>query len=595
MNVKDPLLWGCLSSICLAACLAACLAGCGGRLSGDEPDGATPSTADGAAPHWGDAGDAQGAPDAHPAPDAGARPDAQSPPLPANPAFLTRLVLTASKNSMTQGEAVHFRPRFEGERGYDPTLRWQLSPPHSGTVSDTGIYLPAETFAGTATITATSTFNPASSAQAIVTVVAGDKGIYVDAGVTAGGNGSRAAPFRTLQQAVDAVPAGTVAATIKVARGTYSDPVAIGGRSVLVLGGFARGFGQRDAAVHPSHIRGARPAGSQEPSCDSSAAHAEERTGITIGGWDVPTPSAASGSVVDGFTISHWRKGVLVDLVNDVQISGNTVEYNGTPSGGDLFRGAGISVGKASGNWILKNILRKNLATRAGALQVLAGDNGGSHVHDNDIVDNLACGDHGGAVFIAGGVGQPPHRFTRNRVRRNRLGEGWGWGGGLLTSAAHLVMAYDIFSENEAPSAGSAMILDDPGFTILDHELIWGNIGSSRYREGGGAVYLDEAGNVARMYDCVVVDNEVPDASALFVDKSEMHAFGIIAVSGGKSVNVNAGTFVSSDSLFGDAPPGQSTRPLVGDPAQTCGAASEPAALHDACALYLAYLRGERR
>jgi hypothetical protein len=69
--------------------------------------------------------------------------------------------------------------------------------------------------------------------------------VYVDQAAAAGGDGSRAAPFATLQAGVDAVSAGGI---VLVAGGTYTETITVGGSAeVRIVGGFA-GFAAPGAA-----------------------------------------------------------------------------------------------------------------------------------------------------------------------------------------------------------------------------------------------------------------------------------------------------------------------------------------------------------
>src|SRR5262249_58344069 len=105
--------------------------------------------------------------------------------------------------------------------------------------------------------------------------------LYVDGSAAAGGNGTKVAPFRTIQQAFAAVGDDT-SATINVAAGTYAENVGSAadlfgsGREYHLLGGWDHTFTQRDQA---SSVRAANPA---EPVFDFYNAPA-----VAIDGFDV--------------------------------------------------------------------------------------------------------------------------------------------------------------------------------------------------------------------------------------------------------------------------------------------------------------------
>ncbi|MBP7866832.1 MAG: right-handed parallel beta-helix repeat-containing protein [Acidobacteria bacterium] len=336
-----------------------------------------------------------------------------------------------------------------------------------------------------------------------------------DDNATGVADGSALHPYPTLQAAVDAASAGD---EIRAAAGAYAR-VEVRSKALRLRGGYAGGsasdyasgaggdFATRDPLTRVSHVQG-------------DGAHATVSLQVTDN-----DPSSLAGTVVDGFRITGGTHGISCgpdgwpDPVG-VTLSGNRVENNGTADGSAGNRGGGIW---ATGHQIhiVNNVIRDNVAGRAGGLFAAASLEGGTGtmlIEENLIRDNRGYGDHGGGVCLAAGV----VTFRNNVVDGNRVMESYGWGGGLLTYAEEAHLSGNVFRNNFAPSYGGAVFVDEGGKAWLDHELYYGNTTSSSDK-GGAALAVDSGPGPSHAWldHCTFALNTAPGAlggNAVFVD-----------------------------------------------------------------------------
>ncbi|KAA1418601.1 hypothetical protein F0U44_08865 [Nocardioides humilatus] len=310
--------------------------------------------------------------------------------------------------------------------------------------------------------------------------------------------------FATIQAAVNVAVDGD---TIQVQGGTYAERVVVDSKELVLLGGFAPGFGSRDPATRVTTINGGL-------------------AGTTLT-WIRP-----GDSVIDGFRITGgeapldefgrgYGSGLYVDhqdSTGDVTITHNLFE--GNDDGQDfndcdrcVFGGA-IAVGSWGGDssaTIADNIIRDNRAVMAAALfasvPVL--------LEHNLIEDNAAGGDHGGALFLSG----DDSVLRQNLVRGNTVGDqaGYGWGGGGIFTGNDTATKPTVLLEanrwvgNESPSHGSAFFVDEAAHAEIVGDLFHGNVCNN-----DGVLYLDggsDFGSTALVENVTISANGCPDGA----------------------------------------------------------------------------------
>ncbi len=114
--------------------------------------------------------------------------------------------------------------------------------------------------------------------------------LFVSAAAAPGGDGSRQAPFQTLQAAIDAFGAGDT--QILVATGTYAERIVLK-NGVKLYGGYSLDFARRDIVLRPTVIAGPTPTSFGGAGFKAGTVHADGITsetvvaGFTIRGYDV--------------------------------------------------------------------------------------------------------------------------------------------------------------------------------------------------------------------------------------------------------------------------------------------------------------------
>ncbi|MBK8479887.1 MAG: DUF1565 domain-containing protein [Proteobacteria bacterium] len=297
--------------------------------------------------------------------------------------------------------------------------------------------------------------------------------------------GTAARPYRRIGAAVAAATTGD---TVRVAAGVYRENVAVAGKVVLLLGGFAGGT----AASYKSGSAGdfsARNAQVNVTRIDGSGA---ARAAVTL--------SEAGASVLEGFVISGGRGwtsgeysyggGVYVDG-GAPTLRDNLVERNGARTAG-----GGIHLTNTRAV-VSDNVVRNNQSAETGGGVSI--DGGNVTLRGNVIRENVGLGDHGGGLIASG----PNLEIIGNHFLKNEVGRsaGYGWGGGVIVHSAGTTahLAGNVVSENYAPSAGSGEFIDDGAEALIENELIYRNRCPT---DGGAAIYvdgLDEASKGSRV------------------------------------------------------------------------------------------------
>lgn len=315
---------------------------------------------------------------------------------------------------------------------------------------------------------------------------------------------------------------------IQVAAGTYSEDVAIDGKSLTLAGGFDAAFTRRSLSANETvlHGTGARPV------VRVSGAGSSQIDGFTITGGGGDPDAARSGG------------GVAV-LDSDVTISNNRIVKNGPrpadvhmtdTRGGGVVANASANPGRAAVVRIVNDLIEGNVSGRGAGiassgvakLVVLA----------CAVKNNRGYSDHGGGLFID----SPDVEISRNLIEGNEIGpleNHYGYGGGIYLHAVGTVarMSHDIITGNAAVTVGSGVFVDNGAKATLSHELIFGN---KCTEAGGSAITLDSTddgkpiGSVVKIDHATVTGHDCP---------SREHGDGVL-IGGSRS------TATVTDSIF---------------------------------------------
>ncbi|MEO8083594.1 MAG: right-handed parallel beta-helix repeat-containing protein [Ardenticatenales bacterium] len=324
---------------------------------------------------------------------------------------------------------------------------------------------------------------PATPTQA---VVAAD--LFVDDDNTSGvENGSALRPYRTVQQAIDAASGGNV---IAVAGGAYSEALRVQDKTVSLYGGYVGGTVADYAGGAGGNF------GDRNPTANAANLQGNFQDSVV-------TLIESGSTILDGFRITRGARtaallplclggGLYVDG-GEPSISNNIIEGNSTcpdAANGEELRGGGIYATNANIS-IQDNVIRDNVSGRGAGIAI----NGGAKVviRRNTIQDNIGRGDHGGGVYVFATDAEISH----NRIAGNEIGRelGYGWGGGmaLFNEGSLTRLSYNVFTDNFAPSLGSAILIDNGARADMDHELFYANqCGVSSGVPGGvSTVFVD--------------------------------------------------------------------------------------------------------
>ena len=319
--------------------------------------------------------------------------------------------------------------------------------------------------------------------------------------MTATADGSSLHPYATIQAALDTAAADD---SILVAQGVYSENVAIEGKRVALRGGYTGAA----PADYVGNLGG--DFATQLPAVNVTTIQAQLGTVSAV-----LLLTGADGSLIDGFSIRGGAHGIELDTASTyphlvgVTISHNVLEENGVAE--YTHYGGGIALSGAD-HVVADNVLRNNIGGR-GAGAALCCDN--VTFTRNLVEDNVGYSDHAGGINQIGtGV------VSYNVIRRNRTGEGlgYGWGGGILVLGTP-TFSHNIITENHAPSIGGGVFVDDGAQALLDHELIFANSADE-----GGAIYVDglgdNVGSHADIRNCTITGNTAnvtPVGNAVYV------------------------------------------------------------------------------
>lgn len=313
--------------------------------------------------------------------------------------------------------------------------------------------------------------------------------LCVDDDAAAGGDGTAGAPFRSIQDAVEAAPEG---ATIQVAEGSYDENVGVERKALRIHGGFAPDFAVRNARERATCVLGGRR--------DSVFVLIDAGASV-IDGFHIRGGSASSADPNYPSGAGIYANG------GSPLIAHNVIEENATGGDWDRATGGGIQAFNASST-IVRNVVRNNSAGRGGGISV-----GGDSVvlERNTVVDNHGLGDHGGGLYLAGEI-----TMTKNLVAGNEIGvdAGYGWGGGMIVhgTATRATIEGNVFTDNVAPLVGGAVFIDEAATATMQNDLVVGNhcVGETGKPAGAG-VHVDGTsaalGSNVSIVNATIADN----------------------------------------------------------------------------------------
>ncbi len=322
--------------------------------------------------------------------------------------------------------------------------------PVLSTLSCPALTMPSPSSAGTATI------------------------VYVDANATAAEAGTKAAPFRTIEKAFASAPIGAI---IWVAAGSFNENLTIPDKDLLLLGGFAAGFGSRTTAC----------------------ATVVEALNTTLA--VLTADSSVRGFALEGFSVRKGLRGIVVNG-DDTQPGRITIARSVFSDNGTTNVVGGAAALESVNARIFGSVFRDNKASKGAGL---ASNGKVSITIDQNLFErNIGYSDHGGALYLSASNA----KITRNTFRSNATGVGipagfgGNWGGAAIVYnnspqvPARADFSYNVFTDNLA-GIGSAVFVDDAATMTLSHDLIYRN---RAYLENGAlrgaALYADGTGDV---------------------------------------------------------------------------------------------------
>lgn len=348
--------------------------------------------------------------------------------------------------------------------------------------------------------------------------------VWVDVNAAPGGNGTQAAPFNSIQAAIDAASNGAI---IVVRPGVYYEDVTLN-KNVKLQGfgpGANDGFGSGGTVI-------------------------DERfgaTGVEVVAANPGDFSAGFNPQIDGFRLINARDeqdigGGLHVAVNgqNVEISNNVIQSNGGNIGGGIVigqpyvgdnnndnvrihhnrilnnggfsRAGGIGIYNGADNYQIdhNDICGNYSGEYGGGISHFGLSHGGS-IHHNRIYRNNAF-DEGGGIMIAGeqinvGPGDPTTTGSgnvdiyNNLIQENMSNDD---GGGIRLLQPwdyHITMVNNMIVNNVATDMGGGISMDDASDVEIVNNTIARNANTSTAEDSDGLAHA--AGVNAEMYSSV--------------------------------------------------------------------------------------------
>jgi hypothetical protein len=334
--------------------------------------------------------------------------------------------------------------------------------------------------------------------------------LCVDTAAAAGGNGTAAAPYRTIASAITAAKAGD---TLQIAQGTYLENPVIGAlgagnsKRLNFLGGFQSGSGFT-----------VRNQGAYKTIIDGNLANPGLRLFVNAG---------ANNMTVDGLAFkrgrglgSAWNNGyghggglyvqwygsgtLTISHCEMFDNQTNSIAANSQMGGGAWAITQGTGSVRFEDNHFTNNKGGKGAGVAA---------QGRVHFYRNRVEGNLGQGDHGGGMilYVTGS------QIEDNLIKNNRAGilAGYGWGGGMVIAGGSADMRRNVVTGNITPLIGAGVFWDEQVVGTMTNDLIYKNACPNDGRSGA-AVYIDGAGasgpgSHVTMTNVTIADHNCPN------------------------------------------------------------------------------------
>jgi hypothetical protein len=287
--------------------------------------------------------------------------------------------------------------------------------------------------------------------------------IAVDIAAEGAGDGTPAHPFNTLKAALEKAASGD---TIRIAKGVYSENIAVDKKSFSMRGGYP----------------GAGDFEHEKPSGNLTEIHAADPKASVL-----KFSNVESGRI-SGLKLTGGLHGIELINCQELEISDNIVDGNGSlqgPYGGGICL-VGVKKISIRNNEILNN----KAADDGGGIGYKRGKPCTDMVIENNhFVGNAVAGEHGGGLFILG-----TGAITKNVFEHNTSL----YGSGMFLDGGAFVCSYNVVRNN---SSHGIFTIDytHKGNELchtLDHNLIYGN------KWGIGTFWSSQ-----KIVNCTIADN----------------------------------------------------------------------------------------
>jgi len=291
--------------------------------------------------------------------------------------------------------------------------------------------------------------------------------LYVDSKAKGTEDGSKKAPFRSIDKAFAAAHSK---ANIWVAAGTYQENITIPNKDLAVFGGFKSGF---------------------EARTDACATIIEGKTsGFPVFNAKTDVHSFA----IEGVTIRKGARGIAFGG-DETKYPRLTVARSVLRENGDKTQAGGAIGTNGVSVRLFRSVFANNVASKGAA--IAANGHATLTIEQNLFEKNLGYSDHGGGLYLSTTLS----KISRNTFRGNATGVGLngGWGGAVIVykdgeNPARGEFSSNVFTENTA-GIGGAVFIDEGATASMSHDLLYRN---RAYPENGflrgAALYVDGTG-----------------------------------------------------------------------------------------------------